>query len=296
MRFGQGRGGTEKGPSVLRGGLLKSLQSIPNVIVKDIGDCEIPNAVEDLQAEGARVKNSLAVFSGCENLARIAKREADLGRFVLTMGGDHSVAMGSISGILASRPNLGVVWVDAHADINDPSSSPSGNIHGMPVSFLSGLVDPSPFPGAGWLVDAPRLDLSRLVYIGLRDLDPGEREIIRRLKLKAFSMQHIDRYGIAKVMEMTLDHLAKTPCSLHLSFDIDAVDPSLAPSTGTTVKGGLSYREASYLCEEMAASKMLGSMDIVEVNPLLEVDGAQRTVEFAIDLVGSSLGRTILDE
>jgi arginase len=210
--------------------------------------------------------------------------------------------MGSISGLLHARARTGpadiaVLWVDAHADINDPSTSPSGNIHGMPLSFLLRLFDPTPLAGYEWLAGCPPLRKERLCYVGLRDLDDGEKVFIKALGVRAFTMQDIDRHGIGKVMEMALEHVnrgAGAGLPLHLSFDIDAVDPAVAPSTGTAVPGGLSFREAHYVCEAAAETGALRSMDLVEVNPLLSPRRAKQTVDFALALVASALGRTIL--
>jgi len=239
----------------------------------------------------------------CERIAQTTRDEAKSGNFVLTLGGDHSVAMGSIAGVLSARPKLGVVWVDAHADINTPSTSPSGNVHGMPVAFLMRLIDVNKYHGLEWLVGpemgVPRLDPSRVGYIGLRQVAKGERNLLRRLGIRAYDMHQVDRLGIAKVMEETLEYLvgpAVGPTPLHLSFDIDACDPSIAPSTGTTVEGGLNFRESHFICEELAKTRLLGSMDMVEVNPSLGSSrkDAGTTAKTAAGLISSALGQSVL--
>ncbi|KAF0764279.1 hypothetical protein AaE_003085, partial [Aphanomyces astaci] len=234
-------------------------------------------------------------------------------------------------GILKVHPDAGIIWVDAHADINTPQTTESGNMHGMPISFLmQGLADPARVPGFEWLVDGPILKPEQLVYIGLRDVDSGERRIIKELGIKAFSMQSVDKYGIGKTMEMALDHLCgKQARPLHMSYDIDAVDPVDAPSTGTrgtrralrflldvtllfccnmaismndvtcvcgvVVRGGLTWREANYVAEAVAESNMLVGLDMVEVNPSLAPGkGAAITVDMALLLIGSALGNRIL--
>lgn len=182
--------------------------------------------------------------------------------FPLTLGGDHSIGAGSLAGILKIRPNTGVIWVDAHADINTPEMSESGNMHGMPVGLLMNGVggDPSKIPGFEWLgsedMKDARLDSSAIVYIGLRDVDTKEREVLREKGIKTFTMFDVDKYGIGGVMEQTLDYLLKDDKDrpIHLSYDIDAVDPILAPATGTAVRGGLTYREAHYVAEATARS------------------------------------------
>lgn len=220
------------------------------------------------------------------------------GKFCLVLGGDHTIGGGSLAGALKARPNTGCIWVDAHADINTPMVSPSGNIHGMPISFLvDGLVDHNTVPGFEWMAEVPRLNPSKqLVYVGLRDIDSGERKLIRDLGIKAFTMQDVDRYGIGRTMEMAIEHLNKDERRpIHMSYDIDAVDPVVAPSTGTTVRGGLSWREAMYIAESVAETGSLCSLDMVEVNPLLVPgQGAAITIEMALELIASALGNKIL--
>lgn len=226
---------------------------------------------------------------------------AKANRFVLTLGGDHSIGIGSMSGILHARPDTGILWVDAHADINVPRASLSGNIHGMVLAFLMNLENcRSLAPGFDWMntEGVPCLSPSRLVYIGLRDLDIAERHIIKQLGIRAYTMHEIDKFGISKCMEWSLDYLqGRRVRPIHLSLDIDSVDPAFAPSTGTRVNGGLSYREAYYIAEATAATGVLSSMDLVEVNPSLggNIEGAsERTVNMANGLIASALGNKIL--
>ena len=213
------------------------------------------------------------------------------------MNSDHTIGAGSIAGLLKSHPDAGVLWIDAHADINTPTISPSGNMHGMPLAFLlQGLVSHSTIPGLEWMGEGPFLKKENLVYIGLRDVDSGERKLIRELGIRAFTMQDVDRFGIGKTMEMALDHLCGSNLRpIHMSYDIDAVDPVLAPSTGTTVRGGLTFREALYVAEAASESRSLVSLDMVEVNPsLVPGHGAAITVDMALLLISSALGNTIL--
>ncbi|RHY54849.1 hypothetical protein DYB34_001180 [Aphanomyces astaci] len=246
-----------------------------------------------------RAKRSFAgkVGSGLKQIADVVEKKASEGKFCLVLGGDHTIGAGSLAGILKVHPDAGIIWVDAHADINTPQTTESGNMHGMPISFLmQGLADPARVPGFEWLVDGPILKPEQLVYIGLRDVDSGERRIIKELGIKAFSMQSVDKYGIGKTMEMALDHLCgKQARPLHMSYDIDAVDPVDAPSTGTRVRGGLTWREANYVAEAVAESNMLVGLDMVEVNPSLAPGkGAAITVDMALLLIGSALGNRIL--
>lgn len=222
------------------------------------------------------------------------------GRLTLTLGGDHSVAIGTISGTAkATRERLGreiaVIWVDAHADINRPEDSDSGNIHGMPLAFLTGLAKEDKEEYFGWLKDEHMLNIKKLVYIGLRDVDIGEKKILRENGVKAFSMFDVDRYGIGRVVEMALAYIgADTP--IHLSFDIDALDPTWAAATGTPVRGGLTLREGDYICESVHQTGNLIAVDLVEVNPSLAATeaGARQTVHSGCSIVRCALGETLL--
>lgn len=220
------------------------------------------------------------------------------GKLVLTLGGDHSIAIGTISGTAkAIRERLGrelaVIWVDAHADINTPESSESGNIHGMPVSFLTGLAKDEHPEIFGWLKEEHLLSTKKLVYIGLRDIDKGEKMILKEHGIKAFSMHDIDRHGIGKVMDMALGWIGSdTP--IHLSFDVDALDPMVAPSTGTPVRGGLTLREGDFIAECVAETGSLIALDLVEVNPSLDEYGASDTVRAGCSIVRCALGDTLL--
>ena len=238
-------------------------------------------------------KNCELVGETCERIYKVVSDIARSDNFLLILGGDHCIPIGTIPGIVAARPSTGVVWVDAHADINTPATSSSGNMHGMPLGFLLGLVDNvSTYPSLQWF--KPCLNPKDIVYIGLRDLDGPEKMAIKRLGIKAFTMYDVDKLGIGKVMEQTCDHLSKHQ-NLHLSYDIDALDPFFAPSTGTAVRGGLTFREGNFICEYLAESGKLSSMELVEVNPSLHSDmDSKQTVEMALTLIGSAMGQKIL--
>ena len=216
---------------------------------------------------------------------------------------------------LTARPETRVLWIDAHADVNTPATSPSGNMHGMPLAFLLGLVEPASLgaaaPAYAWLLEhlpRPLLAPERIAYVGLRDVDADERDALRRLRERGAyvtSMSDVDRRGIGAVTDGALAHLgydvgggtdhANGGAALHMSFDVDACDPLIAPATGTAVRGGLTYREAHFVCEAAAATGALGSLDIVEVNQALsDVKGADDTVQLAMGLVASALGDSIL--
>ncbi|EMC95778.1 hypothetical protein BAUCODRAFT_503751 [Baudoinia panamericana UAMH 10762] len=246
------------------------------------------------------MKNPRAVSAVTEQLSKQVYAHAKEGRFVLTLGGDHSIAIGTISGTAkAIRERLGpgremaVIWVDAHADINTPETSESGNIHGMPVAFLTGLAREKAGEPFGWIGEDQRVSVKKLVYIGLRDVDRGEKKILREHGIKAFSMHDVDRHGIGKVMDMALGWIGRdTP--IHLSFDIDALDPMWAPSTGTAVRGGLTLREGDFIAECVHETGSLVALDLVEVNPSLEEQGAAETVRAGVSIVRCALGDTLL--
>lgn len=264
------------------------------------------------------MQRPLAVSAVTQQLSQQVYEHAKEGRCVLTLGGDHSIAIGTIAGTAkAIRERLGgremaVIWVDAHADINTPETSDSGNIHGMPVAFLTGLAKEERKDVFGWLADDQRISVKKLVYIGLRDVDRGEKKILRENGIKAFSMHDIDkcvtprccnvarrlttiipRNGIGRVMEMALGHIGNdTP--IHLSFDVDALDPQWAPSTGTPVRGGLTLREGDFIAECVHETGSLIAMDLVEVNPALDAQGASETIRAGCSLVRCALGDTLL--
>ena len=231
-------------------------------------------------------------------LADQVYRHAKLGRISLNIGGDHSMAIGTISGIARGiRERLGedikVVWVDAHADINTPETTESGNLHGMPLSFLTGLVTKK-IEGLDWI--EPSIKPENLVYIGLRDVDKGEKEILKKYNIKAFSIHEIDRYGIGKVLDMTIEYLSQgdnPEAPIHLSFDIDALDPSVAPSTGTPVRGGLTFREGHYICEALHATGRLVGLDMVELNPAIG-NNLESTISVGCSLIRATFGETLL--
>jgi len=234
---GQPRGGVELGPGrMIEAGLLSQIEALGYKVSLDD---KIPLTYERLMpavpsevdlfkttAVPPPLKNTRYVGAVCKDVMEHVKKTCEAGQIALTLGGDHSLAMGTISGSLAVYPNVGIIWVDAHADINTPETTTSGNLHGMPLSFLTGIAS---HPQFEWI--QKKLDFSRICYIGLRDVDPGEKLILKKYNIRAYSMHEVDRYGIGKVMDMALDYLGRdTP--LHLTFDVDALDPSVAPATG----------------------------------------------------------------
>ncbi|KZT39231.1 Ureohydrolase [Sistotremastrum suecicum HHB10207 ss-3] len=239
-----------------------------------------------------KLKRPRLVSSVCKAVADTVGAHAKNGVLPVTIGGDHSLAMGTISGTFSQYPDACVIWVDAHADINTIETTESGNIHGMPVSFLLGIG--TSVPEFSWI--KPVLRPERLVYIGLRDLDIGEKQLLKQHGIKAFSMHEVDKYGIGQVVEKALDHVNPgRDRPIHLSFDVDALDPSVAPSTGTPVRGGLTFREGHYICEAIWETGLLIGLDIMEVNPSLEDQkSVEQTVAVGCSLIRSALGETLL--
>ncbi|MBD2844960.1 arginase [Paenibacillus sp. IB182496] len=296
--FGLGAGtpGTEHGPEAIwRAGLEARLAGLGLQVTKaETVRLQEDGAEADRQdgpQDGAetRARNRAAVERLGALLAPRVRAAAAGGDFPLVLGGDHSIATGTLAGLTAHYPRLGVIWFDAHSDLNTEATTPSGNMHGMSLAAALGrtihkLTD---IPGAGPLVRP-----ERVVLVGARDLDAGERELIRREGIACFSMHEIDKLGIARVMEEAVAIAGRDADGVHLSFDIDSVDPREAPGAGTPVAGGVSYREAHFALELLAESGKVTSMEMVEVNPRLDPEG--RTAALAAELIGSLLGERIL--
>lgn len=285
MYLGAGTWGADMGPSALRLAKLAPTLRALGHNVTDLGNVEIP-VFEVLHGSNGFM-HAGTVASACQ-AAYTKLRELPADSFGIALGGDHSISIGSVAGFAKGRTDVGMVWVDAHADLNTPDTSPSGNVHGMPVAHLLGLGDER-FTGI-W-GGGPVLTPEHIVMIGLRDLDDAERDRIHELNILAYSMKEVDQLGMARIAEETLERLSG--CSqLHVSLDADALDPSVAPGTGTPVPGGLTYREAHLLMELLADSGRVKSADIVEVNPIL--DHANQTARVMVELTASLLGRHIL--
>jgi arginase len=278
MDLGADRRGVDMGPSAIRYARLKESLERLGLTVRDQGNLTVP-VPESASAAEAGAKYFPIIADVCRTLAGVVEESVRDGGFPLVLGGDHSIAMGTLEGVWRARGRQpGVIWVDAHGDINAPMTSPSGNVHGMPVHFA---------------LEQHHLSPERLVFIGLRDVDDGEKAIIRELGVKAFTMSDIDRLGMSRVIEEALTIAAADgPKSLHVSFDMDGIDPSEAPGVGTPVRGGISYREAHTLMEAVAASGSLGSLEITEINPIL--DRENQTAILAVELILSALGKTTL--
>ncbi|XP_053130463.1 arginase-2, mitochondrial isoform X2 [Hemicordylus capensis] len=291
---GQKKGGVDHGPAAIRNAGLAAKLSGLGCQLCDLGDLNFPQVPND-ELYNKLVRYPRTVGLACQVLADTVNGAVASGHNCVTIGGDHSLAVGSISGHARHYPHLCVIWVDAHADVNTPLTTSSGNLHGQPVSFLlRELQDKVPvLPGFSWL--KPCLSRSDIVYIGLRDVDPAEHYILKNYDIQYFSMRDIDRLGIHKVMERTFEHLlGRVQRPIHLSFDIDAFDPTLAPATGTPVRGGLTYREGMYISEEIHNTGLLSAVDLVEVNPLLAASQQEvnATAHLAVDVIATCFGQT----
>jgi len=288
LDLGAGRRGVDMGPSAIRyAGLEPQLVDKLGVRVTDAGNVISP--VMETTAMGDEHARYLdPILDLCDRLAGLVAEAAERGAMPLVLGGDHSCALGSLVGMAKARGPGGVVWVDAHGDVNTPETSPSGNVHGMVLAAALGLAGDA-FRRDGWPL--PAVESGRLALVGVRSLDDGERELLHRLEAKVFTMSEVDRIGIEPCMREALAH-ASGGAFLHVSLDMDVVDPEYAPGVGTPVRGGLSYREAHLAMETVAESAHLDSMDVVEVNPILDRENA--TGQLAVELVASALGARIL--
>ena len=287
LDLGSGRRGVDMGPSAIRyAEILQRLKEL-GYQVHDTGDIPVNrDAIRHLP--GIRMHYLEEIERVNVVLCQRVTEQLDLGRFPLILGGDHSIAIGSIFGVLQNKKNLGVIWFDAHGDINTDHTSPSGNLHGMPVSVLMG-IGPEELTSIG---NGAFLKRENMVYVGSRDLDPEERKAMKEQGIKVFTMYEIDDMGIKKVMEEAIRIAGNGTDGIHVSFDMDAMDPEIAPGTGTKVAGGMGYRETHYAMEMIAKSNKLVSVEFVEVNPLL--DQGNKTAEAAVALSGSLLGEWLI--
>jgi arginase len=288
MDLGADRRGVDIGPSAIRYANLSDHLSHLGHTVHDIGNIVIPQP-ESQPAGNPRLKYLEPIVQASEDLAGVVSAALQEGEFPLILGGDHSIALGSISGVARVHRQLGVIWVDAHADFNTEETTPSGNIHGMILAALAGLGNRHLTDVGGW---APKLQASNIAIVGARDLDPGEQALLRTHHIHVFTMSDIDERGISDVMRQAVAVAGQHDNPIHLSLDLDALDPREAPGVGTPVRGGLSYREAHLAMEMVANSQHLVSMDVVEVNSILDRENA--TARLAVELILSALGKKIL--
>lgn len=287
LDLGQGRRGVDMGPSAIRyAGLEERLVGL-GYAVRDEGN------VETAVAEATALRDERARFlpeihDTCELIAARVAEAARRGALPLVLGGDHSVALGTLGGLASVHGPGGVLWIDAHSDINTPETSPSGNVHGMPLAAALGLAGPG-FESEMWPL--PAVDARRVALVGTRLLDDGERALLRDAGVRVFSMSEIDRIGIERAVRESLDRISGSGF-VHVSLDMDALDPEIAPGVGTPVRGGLTYREAHLALELVAESGLAGSLEVVEVNPILDRENTTATT--AVELVASALGARII--
>lgn len=292
MDLGAGRRGVDMGPSAIRiAGLHEKLRSLGlSVIEKGDLNVRIPEALSRGERRQVFLEEIAAV---CRELSRQVREALDQEFMPLVLGGDHSLAAGSVAGAAAHFRNagkkIGLLWIDAHTDMNTPETSPSGNVHGMPLAAILGL-------GPAELCDlegfTPKIEVANIVVIGTRSVDDGERQNIRRSGLRVVTMKEIDKRGLRSVMEEALEIVNRGTAGFHCSFDLDAVDPQSAPGVGTPVPGGMTYRESHLAMEMVHDSRSLLSLEFVEVNPVL--DQSNITGSLAVELATSALGKKIL--
>lgn len=288
MDLGQLRRGVDMGPSAMRyAGMIERLKKL-KYEVDDLGDITIGRP-EVVIRKDTNLRNLELVAEKNTKLAEEVDEVVKLGAFPLILGGDHSIAIGTIAGVAKHYQNLGVIWYDAHGDLNTAETSPSGNIHGMPLAVSLGLGHPMLTEIGGYF---PKIKPDNIVIIGARALDDGEKELISKMGIKVYTMHEIDRLGMAKVMDEAISYLKETTDGVHLSLDLDGLDPNDAPGVGTPVLGGISYRESHLAMEMLAEAGIITSAEFVEVNPIL--DEKNKTATVAVALIGSLFGDKLL--
>jgi arginase len=292
MDLGQSRRGVDMGPSALRvAGLQSRLKSLGHT-VEDIGNVSVKQPEEQHYGE-KRAKYLNEIADACRGLAEITERSLAEGFFPLVLGGDHSIAVGSFSGVSnffrGQSKRVGYLWLDAHGDMNTPESSPSGNIHGMPLAAIIGYGAPELVELLGY---KPKVEPRNVVLVGVRDLDTKERRLIKESGVHVFTMRDIDERGMRDVMSEALRFVSDDTDGVAVSLDLDFVDPDDAPGVGTPVRGGATYREAHLAMEMIALSGCANSLEVAEVNPVL--DEHNRTAAIAVELICSALGKSIL--
>lgn len=285
MDLGQSRRGVDMGPSAIRyAQLMVALEDLGHSVT-DFGNAGVP--LPELADGEEAVRHLRAVREVCQEASEKAREIISRELFPIFLGGDHSISIGTVSGV-AGAGRTGVIWLDAHADFNTPEISPSGNIHGMPLATLTGLGPPDlvNIGGGGASIRA-----EDVVIVGLRSVDPEEQKLLRQAGIRVYTMKEIDAYGAATIIRRAMEDLSHVD-RVHLSFDLDVVDPEIAPGVGTPVRGGLTYREAHLIMELINESGIVTSLDVVEVNPILDIRNG--TAELAVELVASLMGRQII--
>ncbi len=292
MDLGADRRGVDMGPSALRYANLEEKLEDLGYKVTDYGDIDVEIS-ETQRIRDPRLKYLSEIVKTSKTLAKKVEGIMNKKYFPLILGGDHATAIGSIAGIASyckkKNKTLGVIWIDAHPDMNTPETTPSGNIHGMPLASALGLGDKRLVNIGGF---KPKLKVENVVMIGIRDVDAKEAETIKRLGMSVYTMSEVDKQGIHNIMIKVLEDFKSRVDHIHISFDMDGIDPDYAEGVGTPVPGGLTYREAQLIMEEIAASGSMNSLEVLEVNPIL--DHKNKTAELATELIASALGKNTL--
>lgn len=288
MDLGANRRGTDMGPSALRYAGLSSILRSMGLEVIDHGNIAIP-VPESLKIDNPDLLFIDEIVEGSNKLGDFVAAVLDRGNFPLVLGGDHSIALGSLLGTSRKIPDIGLIWMDAHGDFNTFETSWSGNIHGMSLAASCGRGDKRLINIGGF---APKVREEKTVIIGVRDLDPEERLLLKQSKVTVFCMKDIDEMGIGRVIREAIAIAGSGGSGIHLSFDVDVVDPGIASGVGTPVSGGLNYREVHLAMELIAEANILRSMEVVEVNPILD-KGANATANVAVEFIASALGKRI---
>lgn len=292
MDLGQDRRGVDMGPSALRvAGLNGRLRSL-GYRVEDLGNISV-RVPEAMQIGEKRAKYLPAIAETCKEIAQIVTRALADGCLPLLLGGDHSLAIGSFAGVASHfrkrREKVGYLWLDAHGDLNTPETTPSGNVHGMPLACALGCGPPELTRIGGF---APKVAAENCALVGVRELDRGEKKLIRESGLRVFTMREVDERGLRAVMEEAIALATRGTAGFAASLDLDFVDPSVAPGVGTPVRGGVTYREAHLALEMIADTGKMKSLEVVEINPV--IDEHNQTAQFGVELILSGLGKEIL--
>ena len=292
LGFGASIAGVDIGPSAMRVARLSSRIAQLGYEVRDLGDMRVAYPANPAETN-EKLKYLPEITAACENLATEVKNILSVNELPIVLGGDHSIAIGSISGVASYArergESIGLIWFDAHADMNTPETSPSGNIHGMPLAVLLGFGAPELTQIGGF---SPKLDPRYCAHIGARDVDPGEREMIRHLGFRFFTMREIDERGMSACIDEAIEIASKATAGYCVTLDVDALDPGDAPGSGTVVRGGLTYRESHLAMEKIAEAGGMRSLEVVEINTALDINN--RTAELGVELILSALGKTIL--
>jgi arginase len=290
--FGASIAGVDLGPAAMRVAGLRQRVAQLGYEVTDAGDLRMECSSLP-PAPGERLRYLAEIGAACAGLADEVKRALGAGEIPIVLGGDHSIAIGSVSGVSSFHrgrgETVGLVWFDAHADMNTPETSPTGNIHGMPLAVLLGHGAPELTGIEGF---SPKLDPRFCAHIGARDVDPGERELIRRTGIRFFTMREIDERGMKVCVEEAIEIASRASAGYHVTLDVDALDPGDAPGSGTVVRGGLTYREAHLAMEKISEAGGALALEVVEINTALDINN--RTAQLGVELILSALGKTIL--